>query len=175
MAQKELHLGVTAALDGSLEGLLPVFEAALSLGYEVSVLAVGTQAMQQRVMTLQESYPTQLNILEATSLHRERIDRRADVLLSPTLPDDSLLQRCKRYHTVLLCPAGGPVTDYDGVKETGTGFTYDPSNSWTAVRALIRAAETHHFPYDWQSLQDRLAELLQAQRTSTLMTAAVAR
>lgn len=46
-----------------------------------------------------------------------------------------------------------PLLDnYQPNDETGNSFTYGSMNPWEIFRALVRAYETHHFPYDWEHI-----------------------
>lgn len=42
------------------------------------------------------------------------------------------------------------VEDYDPVHEKGNAFVYGDVNAWQMVSALVRAAETYKFPFDWK-------------------------
>lgn len=42
--------------------------------------------------------------------------------------------------------------DYDPNKETGNSFISRNSDAWSVFAALVRAAETFRFPYDWKHI-----------------------
>jgi hypothetical protein len=42
--------------------------------------------------------------------------------------------------------------NYHPNEETGNSFTYNSFNPWDIFAAIVRACETHHFPYDWQHI-----------------------
>ena len=42
--------------------------------------------------------------------------------------------------------------NYQPNDETGNGFTFASANPWDIFRAVVRATETFHFPYDWGNI-----------------------
>lgn len=44
------------------------------------------------------------------------------------------------------------VSDYDANSEKGNSFIYKTPNRWAVFAALVRALETHKFPYDWANI-----------------------
>ncbi len=48
--------------------------------------------------------------------------------------------------------------DYNPVKEFGNSFIYKQDSPWYMLQAVIRAAETYKFPYDWKTLRAEVAD-----------------
>ena len=44
------------------------------------------------------------------------------------------------------------VKNYNPNKEKGNCFAFDDDNPWTVFAAIVRALETHKFPYDWKHI-----------------------
>ncbi len=42
--------------------------------------------------------------------------------------------------------------DYDPLNEKGNAFIYRDMNAWHMTSALVRAAETYKFPFDWKCI-----------------------
>jgi hypothetical protein len=47
---------------------------------------------------------------------------------------------------------GDSTIDYNPLQETGNGFYFKSPTKWEMFAAIVRAAETYQFPYDWENL-----------------------
>lgn len=47
---------------------------------------------------------------------------------------------------------GDDTVDYNPLKEAGNGFYFRSPTKWEMFAAIVRAAETYQFPYDWENL-----------------------
>jgi hypothetical protein len=80
------------------------------------------------------------------------------VVLSSDRADQSLdyIQKFKAVPIVYKGTKG--FYDYNPVKEFGNAFIYKQDNPWHMLQAVIRAAETYKFPYDWKTLRAEVAD-----------------
>lgn len=47
---------------------------------------------------------------------------------------------------------GDLTVNYNPLKEAGNGFYFNSPTKWEMFAAIVRAAETYQFPYDWENL-----------------------
>ncbi|MBI2638504.1 hypothetical protein HYW83_02845 [Candidatus Peregrinibacteria bacterium] len=47
---------------------------------------------------------------------------------------------------------GDGTLDYNPLREKGNGFYFKNPTKWEMFAAIVRAAETYQFPYDWENL-----------------------
>jgi len=63
------------------------------------------------------------------------------------------IQHCLAMGAVPVSPEHKLLDDYNPVQETGNAFTYSMLTKWHCFGALVRAVETHKFPFDWKTIQ----------------------
>jgi len=55
-------------------------------------------------------------------------------------------------HKMVPVAEKGKIEPFDPIEEKGNGFVFEEGNAWSLFAALVRAAETYRFPYDWQNI-----------------------
>ncbi|MCL5733640.1 MAG: glycogen synthase, partial [Patescibacteria group bacterium] len=167
MEQKEntpLFAIVSRLTDQKGFGLL--FDTARSLlknfNMQLIVLGAGDSSFVNFFQGLMSEYPKSVagHFSYDDSLPR-LILGSADVLLMPSKFEPSGLTQMEamRYGAIpLVRKTGGladTVTDYDPVNQKGTGFVFEPFDSYVFYGAIIRALETFKYPQYWEKIQKR--------------------
>jgi len=57
------------------------------------------------------------------------------------------------YGVVPIAPVNKKVQNYNAVQESGNSFLFEQLNMWHCFAAIVRAIETHNFPFDWKTIQ----------------------
>ena len=79
------------------------------------------------------------------------------LVLSTETPG-SVLKACLASGVVPVSLPHSMLDDYNPVQETGNSFLYDTISKWNCFGALVRAVETHKFPFDWKTIQRHCLE-----------------
>lgn len=68
-------------------------------------------------------------------------------------PDENFLYELWQNGIVPVAQEGiDAISNYNPNDETGNSFTYTSKNIWEVFAAIVRAVETHKFPYDWKHI-----------------------
>lgn len=149
--------GMTKELGGKLfEQLLP---GLLSLEVEVLILGKGSSSYGSFITGLAEEQNHRITIIPNKPAAIERMFKAADMALffsdPASLPE---LSACLRNGTVPISPQTKAVSDYNPVQESGNAFLYKKEDVWQCFAAIVRAVETHVFPFDWKTIQKHCLE-----------------
>ncbi len=149
--------GMTDALGGAL--LQDVLPGILSLPVEVLVLGRGSSTYGALFTKLAKENRHRLHIVTDKEDDVQTMYAAADMalFLSNTLPAKEIAQ-CLQYGVIPVSPAQNLLEDYDPVQEAGNAFIYGPVGKWQCFAALVRACETHKFPFDWRTIQRHAME-----------------
>jgi hypothetical protein len=137
---------VDEAIDRNIQKIIEeIIEGIASIGIQMVFVEPEDSESRKAVLHLEKLYPRSVKVLR-----RDEIDPDAcDMALLDEL-NSKRLEQLKEYRLVPL--AGKGVIPFDPIEEKGNGFAYEPKSSWSLFAALVRAAETYRFPYDWQNI-----------------------
>jgi len=149
--------GMTKSLGGKLfEQLLP---GILSMEVEILILGKGSSSYGSFITGLAEEENHRITIIPNKAATIERMYKAADMALffsDPAgLPE---LDECFAHGTVAIAPETKALKSYNPVQEDGNAFIYKKDNVWQCFAAIIRAIETHVFPFDWKTIQKHCLE-----------------
>lgn len=147
-----LPAGMTEALGGKLfQDVLP---GILSLPLEILVVGRGTPAYGTLFTKLAKEHRHRVSIVSDNAESIEKMYNAADMalFLSDDLPVREL-SHCLEMGVVPVSRDHALLEDYDPVQEAGNAFTYQSLTRWHCFAALVRAVETHKFPFDWRTIQ----------------------
>ena len=146
---KELHMskkGPLAAIFLDKEPkkneatLIKVVEGAAAIGVNVVVL---TDQDHKNVM------PKNAKWLEYSRANRKKLLEAADIALGFSFND---IEEMLLHGTIPVSLKRPEILDYNPTKESGNAFIYKKNDQWDAFAAIVRAAETFKFPYDWKHI-----------------------
>ena len=147
-----ISTGMTKELGGDL--LKEVLPGILSLGVEVVVLGKGSNEYGELFTKLTEKNGHRIAIMKDTDESRRKMYAASDMALFLSDPTDlPELTHSLSYGVVPIAPINKKVQNYNAVQESGNAFLYDQLNMWHCFAAIIRAIETHNFPFDWKTIQ----------------------
>lgn len=154
-----LPVGMTKALGGEiLEELIP---GLMSLPIELLIRGKGTKEYGELFTKLASDKNHRFAIVpdkeEAVNAMFAASD--ASLFLSDA-SDLSELKSSLKYGAVPIAPACEKLETYDPIQESGFAFTYDRADVWSVFAAIVRALETHKFPFDWRTVQRYCMESL---------------
>ncbi|MBI3332190.1 hypothetical protein HYZ99_04530 [Candidatus Peregrinibacteria bacterium] len=147
-----LPAGMTDELGGDLlEEILP---GLLTLPVELLILGKGPASYGALFTKLAKENRHRVAIIPAEEDAIRKMYAAADMALFFTDPKAMKeLVHCLRYGVVPVAPASSVLENYDPIQESGTAFTYEKPTTWHCFTAIVRAMETHRFPFDWRTIQ----------------------
>ncbi|MDD5026511.1 MAG: hypothetical protein PHH13_04025 [Candidatus Peribacteraceae bacterium] len=155
-----LPAGMTDALGGEL--LQQVLPGLLTLPIEMLILGKGSSAFGKLFTNLAKEHRHRIAIIPNKKEAVQAMLAAADMALFLSNPGDlPELTDCLRFGVVPITPACKTLEPYDAIQESGCAFTYDGSTPWHCFAAIVRALETHQFPFDWRTIQRYCMESVQ--------------
>ena len=151
-----LPAGMTDQLGGALlEEMLP---GILAMPLELLILGKGPAKYGSLFTDLAKNHKHKVAIIPAEEEAIRKMYAAADMALffkdPSSLPE---LKHCLEYGVVPVAPESKHFEQYDPIQESGFAFLYDTGNEkqilWHCFAALVRALETHRFPFDWRTIQ----------------------
>lgn len=92
---------------------------------------------------------------ESKYLRAIRPEERAEAFSAAdfVLVTNGTAEEARQHGCVPVSKLNGDSTiDYNPLQETGNGFYFKSPTKWEMFAAIVRAAETYQFPYDWENL-----------------------
>ena len=155
-----LPAGMTDALGGQL--LEEAIEGILSLPVEILILGKGSEKYGKLFTELSSKHGHRIHIIPNKEGGIAKMLAASDIALFFSDPTDlPELGQCLDYGVVPISPRAkneSVIQDYNPVSETGNSFLYEDPSSWHFFAALVRAVETHRFPFDWRTIQKHCME-----------------
>ncbi|PIQ75706.1 hypothetical protein COU78_02945 [Candidatus Peregrinibacteria bacterium CG10_big_fil_rev_8_21_14_0_10_49_24] len=149
--------GMTKALGGKLfEQLLP---GLLSIQTEVLILGRGSSSYGSFITGLAQEQNHRIAIIQDNPVSIEKMYKAADMVLF--LSDPASLPELKQSlenAAIPIAPQTKALENYNPVQESGNAFLYETEDAWQCFAAIVRAMETHVFPYDWKTIQKHCLE-----------------
>tara|TARA_Y100000310_G_scaffold339427_1_gene432038 strand:- start:944 stop:1543 length:600 start_codon:yes stop_codon:yes gene_type:complete len=149
--------GMTKSLGGKLfEQLLP---GLLSMEVEILILGKGSSSYGSFITGLAEEQAHRFHIVPNKASAASKMYKAADMALFLSDPADlPELSNCLKNGTVPITPETKALQSYNPVQESGNAFLYKEGDVWQCFAAIIRALETHVFPFDWKTIQKNCLE-----------------
>jgi glycogen synthase len=143
---------MTDALGGSLfKDLLP---GLLSLPIEILVIGKGSQEYGSLFTELTNKHGHRMYIVPDTKGDRAKMYAASDMALFLTDPSNTPeVADCLANGAIPIAPNCKALSNYNPVQESGNSFIFDETDVWHAFAAIVRAVETHRFPFDWRTIQ----------------------
>jgi len=150
--------GMTEALGGAL--LEEVLPGLLSLPIEILILGKGSKRYGELFTQLAKEHKHRIAIIpESDKTLVENMYAAADMAIFFTDPSaQKELKTCLQYGVIPIAPRTSALEPYDPVQESGMSFDYDQLTMWQCFGAVVRALETHKFPFDWRTIQRHCME-----------------
>ncbi len=151
-----LPAGMSDTLGGKLfEELIP---ALLSQPLEILMLGKGSAKYGALCTTLAKEHSHRFHIVPDKEEAIAQMYAAADMALFLDEPPQAELTRCLAGGAVPLSLPHRQLDDYNPVQETGNAFLYEVADVWRCFAAIVRAVETHKFPFDWRTIQRHCQE-----------------
>ncbi len=148
--------GLSEALGGKL--FEEMLAGILSLPVEILVLGKGSAAYGELCTKLSKEHRHRFHIVSEKEDAMDAMYGAADMALFLSDPPQTDVKKCLENGVVPVSPEGGLLEDYNPVQETGNAFLFESLSPWHAFAALVRAVETHKFPFDWKTIQRHCQE-----------------
>lgn len=75
------------------------------------------------------------------------------VLFFSASPNRELVKKAVEKSSVPILPSSFyGAKNYKGPEEEGNCFQYSDDSLWSVFASVVRAVETHNFPYDWRTI-----------------------
>ncbi|OGJ56038.1 hypothetical protein A2706_01780 [Candidatus Peribacteria bacterium RIFCSPHIGHO2_01_FULL_51_35] len=151
-----LPAGMTDQLGGALlEQMLP---GILAMPVELLIVGKGPAKYGSLFTELAKNHKHKIAIVPDDEDAMRKMYAAADMALFFKDPSHlSELKHCLEYGVVPVAPESKHLEQYDPIQENGFAFLYDTGNEkqilWHCFAALVRALETHRFPFDWRTIQ----------------------
>ncbi len=152
-----LPAGMSEKLGGELlEAVLP---GLLSLDVQLLILGKGSSKYGTLFTELAKQYPHKIAIIPNDDVSMRKMFAAADMTLFLTDPKGMPeVAEALSYGAVPIAPSTSALEDYNPIQEAGNAFLYDTPNLWSCFGAVVRANETHKFPFDWRTIQRHCME-----------------
>jgi starch synthase len=152
-----LPAGMSDVLGGTL--LKEVLPGLLTLPVELVILGKGGAAYGSYFTELAKEHPHRIAIIPNKPEWIAKMLAASDMALFLADPDaQSEVETCLSYGTLPVSLPGKSVKDYNPNQETGNAFVFEKATQWHCFGALVRALETHRFPFDWRTIQRHAME-----------------
>lgn len=149
--------GLTSQLGGEL--FEKVFEGLLSMNVEILILGKGSQEYGELITKAADEHDHCIHIVKDEDTEKRKMYAAADMALFFADPSDAEeLEHCLQYGTVPVSPKASALKNYNPVQESGESFIFDGETHWHCFAAIVRAVETHRFPFDWRTIQRHCME-----------------
>lgn len=125
--------------------LQEIVEGIAAIGIQLVVIEPRNDLELKAWRNFENLYPHAIKVLERSELNGHVFD--IEVLEEVTAEKLQELAEKK----IVPMAEKGLVQAFDPIAEKGNGFVFE-ENSWSLFAALVRAAETYRFPYDWQNV-----------------------
>lgn len=154
--------GMTDDMGGAL--LKDVLPGILSLQVEILVLGKGSATYGTLFTELAKQQRHRVHIVAQTDADVSKMYAAADMAMFLSDTPMKELEHCLSYGVVPVAPHMPSLEDYDPIQERGNAFLFETPTKWLAFAALVRAVETHKFPFDWRTIQRHCMESVNARR-----------
>jgi len=149
--------GLTEELGGPL--FKKLVKGLISLDVQVLILGKGSASYGEMVSKLSSEKNHQFAIVPNDETSQKQMFQAADMALFLSNPKGlKELQNCLRNGAVPISPICNELEKYNAIQESGNAFIYDKLDEWSAFAAIVRAVETHVFPFDWKTIQKHCIE-----------------
>jgi starch synthase len=147
-----LPAGMSEVLGGALlEEILP---GIISQDIQILILGKGASHYGDLFTKLSQEHPHRVAIIPNEEVAIRKMYAASDMALFLEDPADlAELPLALSYGVVPIAPDTAALEDYNPVQEAGNGFLYSQKTVWHCFGALVRAMETHRFPFDWRTIQ----------------------
>lgn len=155
-----LPAGMNDSLGGAL--LEEVLPGLLSLDVQILILGKGTSHYGDLFTSLAKKHPHRIAIIPNEEVSIRKMFAAADIALF--LEDPSSMPELPQvlsYGVVPVSPVTKALVDYNPVQEAGNAFLFEEKNMWHCFGAVVRAMETHKFPFDWRTIQKHCMDSIQ--------------
>lgn len=147
-----LPAGMSETLGGNL--LKEVLPGLLSLDIQILILGKGSSAYGALFTELVKKHPHKIAIIPNDEVSSRKMYAAADMALFLADPKGMPeVAEALSYGVVPIAPATSALEDYNPIQEAGNAFLYSEASMWHCFGAVVRAYETHKFPFDWRTIQ----------------------
>ena len=155
-----LPAGMSEKLGGAL--LEEVLPGLLSLDIQLLILGKGSSKYGTLFTELAAKYGHAIAIISNEEVAIRKMYAAADMALFFEDPSGmEELPQALSYGVIPIAPETNVLADYNPVQEAGNSFLYKDKNVWHCFAAIVRAMETHKFPFDWRTIQRHCMESVQ--------------
>ncbi|PIR53658.1 hypothetical protein COU75_04840 [Candidatus Peregrinibacteria bacterium CG10_big_fil_rev_8_21_14_0_10_42_8] len=152
-----LPAGMSEKIGGKL--LEEVLPGLLSLDVQLLVVGKGSADFGTLFTALSKEHPHRIAILPNDDVTMRKMYAASDIVLFCTDPTDMPeLEEALSYGVIPVSPATKALENYNPIQESGNAFLYKGKTVWDCFGALVRAIETHKFPFDWRTIQKHCME-----------------
>ncbi|MDA1208634.1 MAG: hypothetical protein O2904_01215 [bacterium] len=149
--------GLTEELGGPL--FTKLIDGLVSLGIQVLILGKGSASYGEMVSKLSSEKKHLFAIIPNDESSQKQMYLAADMALFLSNPKGMKeVQTCLSNGVVPISPKNDELEKYNAIQESGNAFIFDKLNEWSCYAAVVRAVETHVFPFDWKTIQKHCME-----------------
>jgi starch synthase len=142
--------------------LTTAFDHILDLGVQLAIVGTGDPHYHELVSQCVARHPGRAAVhFNFGADWTQPLYAGADMYLMPSRFEPCGLNQmiAMRYGAIPIVRATGglidTVTEFNPVRNTGTGFTFGPFDAWSLLAAIARAVQAYRYPDSWQQLMRR--------------------
>lgn len=148
---------ITKAAGGDL--LMEILPGIMELPVELIVRGKGAEAYGKSFAELEKKHGHRVRIVRDDEESVRAMLAASDIaLFTSESNEENLLENVLRYGVIPVSPKTKLLENYNPVQETGNAFVAEDATVWQLFAALVRALETHKFPFDWRTIQRHAME-----------------
>ena len=152
-----LPAGMSEKLGGELlEAVLP---GLLQMDVQLLIVGKGSSHYGSLFTKLAQENSHKIAIIPNEEVAIRKMYAAADMALFLEDPKSmEELPLALSYGVVPIAPTTTALEDYNPIQEAGNAFIYQDKNLWHCFAGIVRAIETHKFPFDWRTIQRQCME-----------------
>lgn len=133
-------------VDAHIQAILnEIVDGIAGIGIQLIVVMPDGEKSREFCGSWQGKYPEAIKCVPREDVDNDVFDMA--IMEEVTLDGLKLLKD----HNIVPLAERGEVQQFDPVEEKGNAFLFE-GDAWSLFAALVRAAETYRFPYDWKNI-----------------------
>jgi len=150
-ADAQIPIILVSTVDKHIQAILnEIVDGIASIGIQLIVIQPDGEKSEEFCYDWQSKYPEAIKCIPLEKVDNDVFDM--------AIMEEATIEKLRelKEHKIVPIAERGKIKPFDPIEESGNGFLFKGGDSWSLFAALVRAAETYRFPYDWDNLVKRI-------------------